>query len=362
MALSALLPLGEQAQVGGLLREAKELAIAVDDADRLARVEVQLTLFLWEEGSHRAALVSGTTALELATARGLENISLAARVQIGIVHHAVGNFRRALALHEGVLHELVAAGLEKRRLNWAAYPSVITRAFCADSCIDLGDFARADTFLREGQALTAEVGHPYSRTMIDTVIGRYHLARGEPATASRTLEEAVRKCREDEIHTTLPGLVAALGTAYARSDLAEKAIEILQTALDGQTYLRAGNYTHYLLLMAISEAYWRAGHASQALEKARHAEQLARDNGEKAHVAKAVFLLGAIQAQQDPVAADTAYRDALQRAEHHHMRPLIVDCWLGLADVERRLGRPDADVTLDTARKLSLDLNPGATH
>ena len=41
---------------------------------------------------------------------GVDRVGLAARLHIGIVHHALGEFRRTLELHEAVLSELAAAG------------------------------------------------------------------------------------------------------------------------------------------------------------------------------------------------------------------------------------------------------------
>jgi tetratricopeptide (TPR) repeat protein len=356
MALNALLPLGEQERIGQLLYEAKESAVSVNDAHRLAKVELLLTLFLWEGGSHEAALTSGATALALATENGLDRVSLAARLHIGIVHYSLGRFRQTLQLHRPVLEELIAAGLEKQRFNWAAYPSVITRAFCADCCISLGDYAEAERLIREGQALSEELGHPYSRAMIETVLGRYHLARDEPAVARGVFENADRRCRDDEVHTMVPAVVAGLGTALARSGSPVEALQLLQDALDRQIYRRAGNPALYYLLMAIGEAHRIAGHLDEALDKAGEAERLARRNAEMAHLAQALYLHGAIHAHQDPTAAERTYLDARRCAEQHEMRPLAARCWLGLADIEARLGRPEASLTFERARQLFLEL------
>ena len=360
LALNALLPLGEQEQIAELLFKAKDLAMSVGDAHRLAKVEVLLTLFLWETGLHQAALESGAVALRIATEKNLDHVSLAARLHIGIVRHALGEFRQTLALHRPVLDELIAAGLEKQRFSWAAYPSVITRAFCADACISLGDFEQADALIREGLALTEEIGHPYSRTMIETVRGRYHLARDEPIVATQIFEDAERKCRDDEIHTMVPAVIAGLGTALARSGRPGDAVGILKDALDRQTYLRAGNPAKYFLLVALGEAQGIVGDVDEALETIGQAEQLARRNDEMAHAAQACYLLGTIQARRDPMAAERAYLLARACAERLEMRPLEADCWWGLAELERRLGRPDAHLTLDRARALFVQL--GLNH
>jgi class 3 adenylate cyclase/tetratricopeptide (TPR) repeat protein len=354
--LNAMLPLGEQEQIAQQLRQAKELAVLANDAIRLAKIEVQLTFFLWETGSHQAALESGATALRLATENGLDRVSLAARLHIGIVHHALGELQQALEMHRTVLDELVAAGLERRRFNWAAYPSVITRAFCADCCISLGDFEKAAQLIDAGKALTEEIGHPYSRTLIETVAARYHLARDEPAVAARLLAEAERRARQDEIRTMLPDLVAGLGTALTRSGRVTEGLQILKHALDRESWRNAGNYGFYYLRMAIAEAHSVAGQTDEASNRAEQAEQLARHNHEQAHLAQALYLFGAINASRAPAVAEKAYLEALDLARHSEMRPLTADCCFGLAEIERRRGRREANQRLDEAKTLFLEL------
>jgi class 3 adenylate cyclase/tetratricopeptide (TPR) repeat protein len=356
LGLNALLPLGEQEQIGELLRQAKVLAIGVGDAHRHAKVEVLLTLFLWETGSHQAALAAGSTALKLATENGLSHVSMAARLHMGFAFHELGEFGRTLDLQLPVLEELAAAGLEKRRFSWAAYPSLVARAFCAHSYLSLGRFEQAEGLLREGYHLAKEIGHPYSLTLIETVMGRYQLARDEPAIATGIFEEAERRCRVDDVHTMVPVVVAGLGTALARSGNAGDAVRIIQGALDRQVYRRAGNPALYYLLLAIGEAQWRAGDRGLALEHIDRAEAMARQNGEMAHIAHALYVRGEILVRSEPEAAERAYREARICAAEHQMRPLVADCWWRLGELEHRLGRPEAQATLDTARALLAEM------
>jgi class 3 adenylate cyclase/tetratricopeptide (TPR) repeat protein len=352
MVLNALLPLGEQDRIGQLLHEAKTLASSIADLHRLAKVEVLLTLFLWEAGKHHEALESGAAALKLATGNGLDRVSLAARVHIGIVHHALGQFRDTLALHRAVLDELIAAGLEKRRFGWAAYPSIITRAFCADACIVLGEFELADAFIREGELVTQELGHPYSWTMIATVKGRYHLARDEPAIATEIFERVEQRCRDDEVHTMVPAAVAGLGTALARSGRAESALRKVQDALEQKTYRRSGNYGHYYLLMALGEAQGTVARFDEAIATLNDAERLARNNHEVAHAAQARYSLATLQVRRDPRVAEAAYREVLACAQQCGMRPLEAACWWGLADAGRLLGDAGGSPASEKARVL----------
>jgi tetratricopeptide (TPR) repeat protein len=178
----------------------------------------------------------------------------------------------------------------------------------------------------------------------------------DPAAALRVLEQAEKTCREEEVHTMLPSVVAGLGIACARCGFTERAINILQDALDQNTYHQAGNYTCYYLLMAIAEAHLIAGHVDAALERAADAEQRARRNSEGAHLAQALHLLGRIHARRDLARAEQAFTEARMRGERHGMAPLVADCWLGLAEIDRSLGRAAAPQRFARAKELFLNL------
>ena len=326
LVLNALLPLGEQHRIGKLLDEAKDLSNAAHDSVRLAKVEVLRTLFLWEAGKHEDALASGEAALRLADENGLDRVALAARVHMGIVHHALGQFRKTLELLLGVLQQLVAGNLEKQRFSWAAYPSVITRAFCSDACIALGEFSQAEFLIRDGQTLTEELGHPYSWTMIETVRARYQLAHNQPGAALEIFERAAQRCRDDEVHTMVPAVVAGLGTALARLGRADEALNVITDALDRKTYERSGNFGLYYLLMARGEAEGSAGRTDDAIVTIRRAEELAAANHERAHMAQTRYLLAGLLKHQDPGEAAAVYRAALAGARQCEMRPLEAAC------------------------------------
>ena len=163
----------------------------------------------------------------------------------------------------------------------------------------------------------------------------------------------------------VPSVVSALGTALARSGRIHDALSLLQHALDRRIYLKAGSYNFYYLLMAIGEARWLAGYVEQALDDVGEAEQTARRNGERAHRAQSLYLLASIHAYRTPTVAEPLYLEARELAEQSSMRPLVADCWLGLADVDRSLGRSTAADKLREAQmrftSLGLTERPGLT-
>ena len=132
-----------------------------------------------------------------------------------------------------------------------------------------------------------------------------------------------------------PALVSALGTAYVRSGRVMEGRGRLQDALDRRAYKKAGNYTFFYLLVAAAEAEAATGHSDVAAGRAEHAEHLARVNGERAHLAQALHLRAHILAPHDAGVAERLFVEARTAAERCLMRPLIADCWLGLAAVAR---------------------------
>jgi hypothetical protein len=75
-----------------------------------------------------------------------------------------------------------------------------------------------------------------------------------------------------------------------------------------------------------------------------------------AHVAQALHLVATLEAADDPAASERDYATALEIAGRLGMRPLAAQCWQGLSDVERTLGRPGADQSRTAAERLRLDL------
>ncbi|MGC4081528.1 MAG: hypothetical protein QM736_05270 [Vicinamibacterales bacterium] len=156
----------------------------------------------------------------------------------------------------------------------------------------------------------------------------------------RILERGEAGCLEHEVHSMLPAMVSALGTAYVRSGRLDLGVQRLQDALDRHTYRKAGNYTFYYLLMAIAEAEAAVGHLDVAAARAEHAEHLVRLSGERAHLAQALCLRATILASQSAPGTEPLFLQALAGAERCAMRPLMAECHRGLARVLRP-GQPD---------------------
>jgi tetratricopeptide (TPR) repeat protein len=115
-------------------------------------------------------------------------------------------------------------------------------------------------------------------------------------------------------------------------------------------------------LTYLGEAYVLADRLEDALECAGRALTLARESGLRGYEARALCLLGNVNAHRgSPDYAEGHYREALALAEELGMRPLVAHCHLGLGKLSRRTGtREQAQQHLATATTMCRDM--GVTY
>jgi len=106
------------------------------------------------------------------------------------------------------------------------------------------------------------------------------------------------------------------------------------------------------------------GHTEEALQHARCALEVSREQHERGHEAYVLRLLAEIAARQEPLdieAATAAYRLALALTEELGMRPLMAQCHLGLGQLGQRVGHSElAERHLTAASALFRDM--GMSH
>jgi class 3 adenylate cyclase/tetratricopeptide (TPR) repeat protein len=349
--ISALLPLGEHARLVRLLDEARDLAIGIDDRPRLARIYPPLIRTLWMAGEHNAARAVAERAVALADELGDPAGNLAARFHLGLVSHALGEYRTAVELHGQVVAQL-AGPLALERFGWAGYPSVISRSFLAWSLIELGEFDRAAEVVVDGQRLAARTGHAYSLVMINAAAGLLELRVGRPHRAVALLETAATTCAAHEVRTLDPLVCAWLGMALARAGEVERSVALLEPG-DTKGEPPVGQYIRFFCLLGLAEAYRAAGRHGEALVAAEKALDLARSTGEQGHAAHALVLIGDVVAAADPERAAEVWRRAVDIGNACGMRPLVAECRYRLGELSLKSGcLPDALAELTIARDL----------
>src|SRR5262249_44356108 len=94
---SALQPLGDLERVLTCLRAAEDLAAALDDPRRLARISLLLSRYFSLRGLYDQASTAAQRALTFATASGDNVLQALANLNLGLAYQPQGDYRRAIA-------------------------------------------------------------------------------------------------------------------------------------------------------------------------------------------------------------------------------------------------------------------------
>jgi tetratricopeptide (TPR) repeat protein len=331
---NAQLAAGELDSIPANLRRALAIADKLDDDLWRSRITVALGHYHWVTRDLSQAFHLGQRALDLA-GRVVEALAAAqARFILGEVHWARGEYEAAVALFRknlGIVPSEVPRGLGEG----PAIVSVVNRRWLAHSLAELGSFEAAIAEAREALHTAETKDHPYSLVNALTALGMVMLRSGSFVQAVGLLERDAEICRafgfRDMLNTCLPVLAAAYGYAGRQAD----ACAIVDASREGQVRSSAR-------MARLGEAALAAGALPQARAHAEVALALSREQTAGGDEAWSLYLLGAIDAREEPVpvtASEGHYRLGLVRAEALGMRPLIAHCHLGLGKLYRRTGK-----------------------
>jgi class 3 adenylate cyclase/tetratricopeptide (TPR) repeat protein len=360
-ALAPLLPVGNHERIAVLLREAEAFARSLSDDLRLAKIKAQLGAALWATGRYDSGMAAATEAYALSRGLGDPILATGASYNIGMIHHARGQFTESREKMRQVI-DTVSGPLAHRQLGWAGYPSVFARAFLLATCALQGDFAEADRLFQEGLALADAVKHPYSKTMLLEEYGFCQLVRGEAHAARELLETALDACQEFEVLTMHAPAAARLGAALIHCGEAERGKAVLVDALTRRVHVHAGHYGTVYLLLALSEAQLFTGETVEALASARMAEQETRTCGEHGYHACALVQIAHVLSHSAGVApneVEETYLQAIHTAHSLGMRPYEALALEGRASWLVRGAAPER-ASADFDRAASIWQNVGA--
>jgi class 3 adenylate cyclase/tetratricopeptide (TPR) repeat protein len=346
----ALLQLCEFGRVSELLREADALAESVGDQARRVRLACYMSNYFWLVGDHDAALEASRRAHAIAEPLGEVSLRVSANFYLAQALHSLGEFRRAIDFTRENAG-LLTGDLRHQRFALAAF-FVHSLSWQAWVLSEIGEFEEAEASSGDAIRVAQSLDRPELWVATSLGIGGFHVRRGDLKKATPMLEHGVEVCRRWDLPLWFAALAASLGYAYTLAGRLGEAIPLLEQAVaHGEA---KGIMAYHSLWMAfLSEAYLDAGRADAAARVAERALDLARGHREAGHEVRALRLIGEVQARREPgrlEAARAAYAQALARAGELEMRPLVAQCRLGLAAIERRAGRADAaQAELDAA-------------
>ncbi len=329
---NALTLLGEHERTLEHLRQAEWLADRAGDPVRLGRVLSFKTNALLLLGRHEQAIDAGRRAREVANECDDVALRTATDLYLGRAHLFLGNFPHAIEIFEGVVHALTGARA-RDHLGLPILPSVFARSHLVECLVELGRFADSARYVDEAVALAEARNHPDTLLWAYHGAGVHHLACGDVKAATEALERAHGLCLTHDMPAYGPRISAELAFARALGGRAGEALTMVRRAAqEAEARRQAASYTQALLLLG--EVGLLADRHADAEAAAQSALERFRRQGERAHEAWALRLLGDVAARRSPPDAAGAaahYRASRDLATTLGMTPLIARC-------ERALG------------------------
>ena len=334
---NAHMPFGEHDRMVEHIDAAEPLATALGDRSRLARVLAYMgsNFFIARKHDHAIA----TLERGLAVAADLDDFRLETELnfRLAMVHHALGNYPRALHSYEQTI-EVLTGERVYRAFTGPNLTAVISRSYRVRSLVECGRFVEAGPVAEEAVRIAEATEYLNSLVVALLTLGVLHVRRGDLGAAIPVLERDVHLCQTAEILTVLAWAAPCLGLAYALSGRGSEAMPLLEQAVEhgakgtGQLAWQTG---------VTGEGYLIAGRIGDAAKLADRSLGFAREGKERGDEAWALRLLGEIASRRHPPdieQATTHYRQAIGLAEELGMRPLVAHCHLGLGNLSRRTG------------------------
>jgi class 3 adenylate cyclase/tetratricopeptide (TPR) repeat protein len=347
-------PLVRQGEFGRALHtlhEAATLAESLGDRVRLAYISSHMADYFRATGAYDRALAAGQRALDLAEALKDELLQAMTHERLGVVHHMLGDFRRATEMLGRSMSAYDSAP-SGEPVGIAASGAVESRARLILCLADIGAFAEGIRIAEEMIRMAEGLNHPVSLARAYCGVGVLYLLKGDLLQAIPILERGLAVCDTWNVWDWHSGIASALGYAYTLYGRVTEALPLLEQAversrrLDAQTYLAAA-YLHGARLGDASVV------ATQALERSRERRQ----RGTEALV---LHLLGDLAIHQAPPEIDQAktyYHQALSLANELGMRPLQAHCHRGLGTLYCQTGQVEqARAALSTAIDMYRDM------
>ena len=356
---TALFPLGEFERIFGCLREAEDLARALDDQRRLGQVFVYLCNNLGMTGHPTEALAFGKSSLALAESLGDVPLQVTGNLYLATACIRTGDCRQAEDLLLKVV-QVLGRDRSRERFGLAGFPAVLAYGNLTGVFADRGQFEKGIAHGQEGIRLAEALDHPYSLAFVCWRLAYLQITRGDLSHAVGLLERGLELSREWNLTYFSVQHTGSLGYVYALSGRIAEGIPLLEHALSATETMGFGSFQP-LFLVCLGEAYVLADRLEDALEFAGRALTLTRERGQRGYEAWALRLLGEVNARRDPLEhADGHYRDALALAEELGMRPLVAHCHLGLGKLSRRTGKREQardHLTIATTMYREMDMS-----
>ena len=341
------------------IREAEQLARAIDDQHRLARVSVITSHHLLVSGNAKDARGFSQSAHAIAESLADLPLQVTANLYCGATCNAVGELGQAKDHLEQTLQLLPGTSI-RERFGLHGFPAALVGHYLPWTLAELGDFDRAIARAKDAIEVAESVDHAYSVAVAHWGLAYAYVHRGELDSALHLLERTLALCREWTIPILLQISTGLQGIAIARSGQVAEGIAVLREATGSvKQAIGTGTY-NTLTVLWLGEALARGQQYEDAAQAAGQALELSRQFSHSVVEAWALQLLGEIalrSAPDDLASAEAPLRQALALGQKLGMRPLIARCHADLARLHRLSDRgAEADQHVQSATTLYREL------
>jgi class 3 adenylate cyclase/tetratricopeptide (TPR) repeat protein len=348
---SSLVPQGEIEAVSKHLADAEQLASALGDQLRLARVSIATGHHLLVTGNAQEAQRWSKRAFDLSRSQNDMPLQVAVNLYLGAACLGVAEFEQAEA-HLRRTMRMLEGDLLRERYGLHGLPAAIGRSYLAWSLAERGEFDEAIAVGREGVDIADAAHHAYTQSYASWGLAMPHVLRGNLAEAARVLEHADSLCREGNLPLISALVSGLLGIVRARSGREAEGVALLEEAVASHERTFGRGMWHSQNLIWLSEALLLAGRSKDARSIAEQALALTRAAGHRVCEPWALYLLGEIGSRDEEPGRDSSYAEALALADKLGMRPLAAHCHLGLGKLWRRADDKAAHAHLAEAASL----------
>jgi tetratricopeptide (TPR) repeat protein len=244
--------LGQKRKLQDYLHRAKDLAVALEDRSRLARVLALECIYLRAALELDRAIEVGERALTIATDLGEMDLQTIARYGLGVTFHDLGDFVRARHLLFRVVDALdpkvasvsegcarpdpqgrsvTVQGLEAQiqRMGLGLGPTTILvrpRAWLTLTHAYLGQFVEGISLGEEAIRIAESGGHEFDCIIATNALGSLYVIKGDLGRAVPQLERSLMLARTwSSVGWSTVGF---LGQAYAQSERYDEAFRLFQ--------------------------------------------------------------------------------------------------------------------------------------
>ena len=169
------------------------------------------------------------------------------------------------------------------------------RLWLLQCCAGVGAFAEGIAYGEEAARIAETAGHLTSAVMTQDRLGLLAFRQGGSPARYRRGSHALAQCRTANIPLYLPGIMATLGLAYARSGQVTEALHLLDQVEVRQTTGGGGDR----VMLHLGGGYLLASRVEDAHRLAKRLLALSRDRRAR-QSGMGLWLLGKVAAQRQP--------------------------------------------------------------